>query len=943
MNPERWKQIDELFESALEWAPDQRCSRLRNACKGDEDLLREVESLLRAHEEGDNDLPAPGASAGACLLLSAERHRFSDTLLSPTGGGSPTQPEAEGGDSSLLERGDALDRYLVLNQLGRGGMGVVYSAYDPQLERKVAVKLLRPGAFGKTRASEGRARLLREAQALARLSHPNVIAVFDVGTYRDQVFIAMEYIDGNTLTRWLEEAKRPWRAVSEIFIQAGRGLVAAHAVGLIHRDFKPDNVLIGRDGRVRVLDFGLARTAQGPDLQAIAARSETVPDVARTLRDGPSQLTQPGLLMGTPAYMSPEQLLGSADARMDQFSFCVAFYEALYGELPFERNAPLVGKRKIKDPPRSSGVPNWLRRIILRGLRTDPNERYPSMEKLLTELGRDPARTRRRLLAIGLAAVLVAAGPIGYRYAKQQQSQLCQGAEEKLAGVWDDARKSAMATSFLKTGLPYASSALDQARRALDSYAKNWVAMEVDACKATRVRGEQSEELLDLRMECLGRRLAEMKSLLELLGSADAALVSRAKGTIQDLTSLEGCADVVELKAPIRPPDAGTRTQVEALRRRLASGKALLAAGKYKEGVQLLLPLSSEAKSLRYRPLEGEVLEMLGLLQERTGDFKSAEKTMREALFAAEAGRNDEVTASAAIRMVTLNYTQARYDQSLEWAERASAAIERLGGNERLMPRFLTTKGTVLQRLSQFDEALALHRKALEIADRVLGKDDPEVPRILLNIGTVYGDQGILSTAIDHYQRALEISERVIGPWHPDIAYLLNNIGLNLRVLGKSDEAMSYLSRALEIREQALGKDHPHVATTLSNIGDVLSSQKKYPEALAYYQRAIPLYEKAFGPEHPRLGWPLTGVGAAYLEMNEAPSAIGPLRRAETLRNNKPGTPTDLAKTRFALARALRKSGVQLSEARRLAQEARAAYATAGMRIVVEEIDAWLK
>ena len=286
------------------------------------------------------------SAATAALVESAATAALSDATASSaaTAAAQPRFDTAEtvasspsaGGDDSIvegLEQGSRLDRFVVVEKLGEGGMGVVIAAYDPDLDRKVAIKLLRAGAWDTGVSSEGRQRLLREAQAMAKLSHPNVVVVHGVGTMGSQVYIAMEYVDGCTLGEWLKQDKRSWPLVVDMFCRAGRGLVAAHAAGLIHRDFKPDNVLVGKDGRVRVTDFGIVGTAgtmsEGtgrPGAGELASRSTPLS----------TPLTSAGVLLGTPIYMAPEQLeRAPVDASADQFSFCVALYEALYGERPF--------------------------------------------------------------------------------------------------------------------------------------------------------------------------------------------------------------------------------------------------------------------------------------------------------------------------------------------------------------------------------------------------------------------------------------------------------------------------------------------------------------------------------------------------------------------------------------------------------------------------------
>ena len=310
--------------------------------------------------------------------------------------------------SVCLPRGTQMGRYVLLDRIGVGGMGEVYSAHDSELERKVALKLLHPES-AKADASLGPRRLLREAQAMARLSHPNVVAIYDVGTFEDHVFIAMEYVAGRTLRHWLTEADRDWRQIVENFVEAGRGLGAAHAAQVLHRDFKPENVLVGNDGRCRVLDFGLARAKErDEDATEIDVSSLTVSKAKKLALE----LSRSGAMVGTPAYMSPEQLLGqSLDARADQFSFCVSLYEALYGERPFagENLSVLMGEvisGRVKRPRGSKRIPAALRKVLLRGLRPKPGQRYPSMDALLSELQRIavPSRGDQDALSTNLEA-----------------------------------------------------------------------------------------------------------------------------------------------------------------------------------------------------------------------------------------------------------------------------------------------------------------------------------------------------------------------------------------------------------------------------------------------------------------------------------------------------------------------------------------------------------
>ena len=302
---------------------------------------------------------------------------------------------------------DRIGRFVVLSKIGEGGMGAVYSAYDVDLDRRVALKLLRESAGLDTL---GHARMLREAQAMARLSHPNVVQIYEVGSHDEQIFIAMEHVKGTTLREWEEGRAKATaadrRAILDVYIQAGRGLAAAHRAGMVHRDFKPDNVLVGDDGRARVLDFGIAASIG----EAASASSSSLGGAGVA-----TGLTRTGAVLGTPAFMAPELFLAEpSDARTDQFSFCVALYRALYGAAPFAGSnfgqlQAAVCDGVIEAPPAGSGVPPWLRAVLVRGLARRPDDRHVDMDALLVALQSDPDEVRRRRLR-GLARFALALG-----------------------------------------------------------------------------------------------------------------------------------------------------------------------------------------------------------------------------------------------------------------------------------------------------------------------------------------------------------------------------------------------------------------------------------------------------------------------------------------------------------------------------------------------------
>ncbi|MGI5864078.1 MAG: protein kinase domain-containing protein [Myxococcales bacterium] len=459
--------------------------------------------------------------------------------------------------------GSQIGRYVVLRKLGAGGMGEVYAAYDPELDRTVALKLVHPDLAEDSGRTFFNEELFAEAKTLARFSHPNVITVHDAGTFGHQVFMTMELVEGGTLREWLARQPRSWREVREVFLSAGRGLLAAHQAGLVHRDFKPENVLIGTDGRVRVTDFGLARRAdseRGGELSG-----------ADSGREGAAQPIQ---FAGTPAYMAPEQLAGkSAGPAADQFSFCVALYEALHGRRPFEVTQTPAGLALDWRPsaPRVR-VPARVRRALQRGLSADPDERFEDMGRLLAELDRSSVGRGHFAVAAAAAALLAAALAFAVRGGA---APVCTGAPAALAEVWNPSAAEAGKRAFLATGVVGAAETWERVRSALDRYGEAWTSAHTEACEATRVRGEQSEEALDLRMGCLHRRRSALGSLVELFARADADIVRHAAMAVSALDPLDPCSDLQALAEQVPPPaSAELRARVESARAELETARA---------------------------------------------------------------------------------------------------------------------------------------------------------------------------------------------------------------------------------------------------------------------------------------------------------------------------------------------------------------------------------
>ena len=784
-------------------------------------------------------------------------------------------------------RPSKIGRYQVLEVIGMGGMGVVCTAYDPKLDRKVAIKLLRDHSTRDSRRrSVGQARLVREAQALAKLSHPNVITVHDVDTWEGSLYMAMEFVQGRSLADWMEAAPRHWRDVVAHFVAAGRGLAAAHAAGIIHRDFKPHNVLLGDDGRVRVVDFGLAKSAE--EVRSIdpaqGARpriegDEALMDLIGSTTD--AKLTQLGRSVGTPAYMAPEQHLGeSMSPATDQFSFAISLYEALYGDLPFRGDDPFweATTGKVRPPPDGTEVPTWVHQVVLRALEPNPIDRFASMDALLAALQNDPARRRRRW---ALGAGVVGVGGVGMLLGvwAMKSETACQGAADRLGNAWGPERKALVQHALVATGLPYADDTWDRVAAPLDAYAADWIAQYQAICEATHVHGEQSEALLDIRMSCLDRRRNELTALVDVLTEADAKVVEQAVAASHGLRPSSTCVRASGGAIDTMPEDPDLRQRIGVAQAELDRAEALLSAGRFQGAATIAAGVVETAELLRHPPTRSRAFLLSGKALMELGKGDEAATHLREAvLTAAEADdpRSEAEAWSALVYVV--GSILARYDEALAWETAALAALQRV--TDRLAPEadLGLSVGTVLLSAGRLSDALVRQQRALELARDAYGAHHPKLQGIVGNLGITHARLGRHDEAEALLHEALSLSRDVLGPAHPAVAKNAQNLGNVMFVRGELSEAARLYEQALSIHREALGSDHPLAIDLMIQLGRVHRDRGEYEDAQTMMGEALRMSEEA--GHDTRVEQALTNLGLVLMSAGRPHEAEARFRTA---------------------------------------------------------------
>jgi serine/threonine protein kinase/tetratricopeptide (TPR) repeat protein len=943
---------------------------------------------------------------------------------------SVTQPDAALEKAGRLSRGQTVGRYVVLDPVGAGGMGDVYSAFDPELDRKVAIKVLKLAES--VDKDDVRTRMQREAQALARLSHPHVVAVHDVGWLPDgRMFLTVELVTGTTLKKWQRESKRNWRAVLEVYIAAGRGLAAAHRAGLVHRDFKPANVLMGNDGSVKVTDFGLARAVDAasdsmrpPPLppgtpqtldrtpskaalpnaaQAVAEASSdaTPPTPPPSLPSNPSskplhsEVTETGTILGTPGYMAPEQYMGQrTDARSDQFSFCISLFEGLYGVRPFagkdldEVADAVLGAKMVRVP--EGGVPPWVRRLVTRGLSTDPTARFASLDELLEALSHDPRKARIRAAMAVAGAAAMAGLFILARHGRTSQLALCTGAQAEMSEVWSDDVRTRVDRAFSATGASFAPDTWQRTRDALDGYASHWVKAHRQTCEATRIRGEQSEAVMTVRMTCLEQRREQLQALVHVLSEADRKTVERSLDAVGALPGVAGCDDVAALSSVVPlPTDPTQRTTIDGIRHDLAAARALSTAGRLKEAMAQVEPLIERARTAGYSPVLAEAMYVEGVIQQNTGAVSLAAETLREAAYAAEQGRNDELKVHALSGLVTTLADTSRFDEAKDKVRFAKAAAARLTTPEAYQPEILKGEAMVLERQGKHAEAYEVFQRALESAEHVPEPKPLDVALLCSTAGGVAGRANRFDDALRLLDRADELMTRLLGPDHPRRSFIQSNkasalikagrpteslaatdLGLAIAAragvppsgafavmhdnradalleLGRDEEALAEARLAVEVGSKAYGPTSAMMGTFQLAVAEALQGLGRASEAAALYGEWVSRFEATAPDDHESLADGRAGLGEARLALRDGPGAARALEAAvkdyESIPELTPADQRKQARALLSLAQARSMLGVPGARAPAPAMEAAAIYRRLGDEDGARGVEAWLR
>jgi tetratricopeptide (TPR) repeat protein/predicted Ser/Thr protein kinase len=787
--------------------------------------------VLQVNSDGSGSVPDAADGGPAKSTSVAARDSFSDVdsdlgeLVAELVSDLATAPTGPRFEAGTIVAG----HFEVVRKLGQGGMGIVWLARDLRLDREVGLKLV-----GR-RSSQATTRLEREAQAMAQLAHPNVVAVHEVGMHDGAVYIAMEYVHGSTLRVWQAAADRGWREIVGAYLQAARGLAAAHAVGFVHRDFKPDNVLIGRDGRVRVADFGLARTLGSLEVSADRVISGTPPlDPLLTASDA---------VLGTPAYMAPEQFNSSVPLgpSVDQFAFGVALHEAVAGARPFGDVPNWIAQPTDRVTiPASRGVPPWLRRLILRTTALSPDDRWPDMHTVADELerGLGLARARKRWIVAVIGASTAVA--IGVGLGVTSRPEPCVDAAAASAEVWNADRRVALAAAFDADG-DAAVRTWTSVQPLIHEWFARWDETRIAGCRATRIDGSQSDLLLDRQVACLDTRLARVTAILEALGR-DRGPRQRVEDLAVALPDIASCTDPQYLQSRVAlPEDPKVREQVAALTDRFESESIRLELGDVQTMHDRVAALVADADVIGWKPLAARTRWLEGRLALAEGKRTEAIELLRGAYFDARSASDDESASHVAITLGYIDGVVLGDRKASEvWLQHAEADVRRGAVPARAQIAIETTRAQMLQAAADPAAAVQAVERSLLLADSLKVSPQSRLD-VESELAAALDAAGRHTEAITQYDRVIESATTLFGPRALRVGMLHNNRGLAHYYLHSFDAAIADLELALRVQVEA-GASEAGVAPIRLNLALAIASSGRLDDAASMLERLLAMW-----------------------------------------------------------------------------------------------------
>ncbi len=756
----------------------------------------------------------------------------------------------------------------MLDVLGCGAMGRVYTAFDPDLDRKVALKVVEGREYDRPLD------LSREARVLAKVEHPNVATVFDVGFWEKQLFIAMERVEGGDLEAWLA-TPREAAAVMRVLVDAGRGLRAAHERGVVHRDFKPSNVLVGDDGRVRVADFGLARL--GPGDTAAPSPGDSMRGVFESHQS----------VAGTPAYMAPELARGApATPESDQYAFCVSAHWALGGALPSEGSvASLPVKAEV-------------RRVIARGLCRDPAERFASMDDLLLAL-EQPSR-RRRLWFSGGTAVGLLGGIAAVALVVPTADDPC---DERLSG-WEElypkSRRETLQAVLVSSGVAYAHNSAERVATALEAFTQEWTEAFGEACGVDRAA-----------VECLEVQEVRHGALWAALEQAGADGIEHAAPAVARLPQPRACVSdhtpprTLSNLVDADDPDAAAEIVVH-----LDRSAAFRYTSQLGEAHREAKAAVEAAEDLGHPPLMAEALVQRGLSESDMGDLELARETLGEAVEWAWRSRHDE---AALVAIAGLLWDVGQNGGELQaadvWLKIGRATADRLARPSEATAEFWNAAGGQQRYAGRWAEARTSYERSLEQRRRLLRPDHPLVSQSLYNLSGLDLEEGRFEQGLDRSRRALDQLEEALGEEHPATGQARGGYGSALLRVGRYEEARDELLEALEVTRTGLGEEHPVLAAMTNALGSVYSELGQDARALEFYQEALRAFVAARGPDDLKVGEAHSNIGSvAGILGNEALAMEHSRRAVDVLRRALGETHPKVSAVRVGYAEVLRRA-----------------------------------